>query len=102
MTEITIYHYLFLGLALFVIGLVGSILSKHLIKVLILIEFMLTGVCINFITFETFCDNIHSEGYIIALFYIVIGAVELAVALYIFYLMYKKKKSENIENYGEL
>ena len=32
-----------------------------------------------------------------SLFYVAIGAVELAVALYIFYLMYKKKKSENID-----
>ena len=57
MSEITIYHYLFLGLILFVIGIAGSILSKHVIKVLISIEFILTGVNINFITFATFCDN---------------------------------------------
>ncbi|MBR2430704.1 NADH-quinone oxidoreductase subunit K [bacterium] len=44
MFEITMYHYLFLGLLIFVIGLTGSILSKHVIKVLISIEFILTGV----------------------------------------------------------
>lgn len=102
MSEITIYHYLFLGLILFVIGIAGSILSKHVIKVLISIEFILTGVNINFITFATFCDNTNFDGFILALFYIGIGAIELAVALYIFYLMYKKKQSENIENYGDL
>lgn len=100
--EITIYHYLFLGLALFVIGIVGSIISKHVIKVLISIEFILTGVNLNFITFATFCDNAKFDGYILALFYVGIGAVELVVALYIFYLMYAKKQSENIENYGDL
>ena len=102
MSEITIYHYLFLGLILFVIGIAGSILSKHVIKVLISIEFILTGVNINFITFATICDNTNFDGFILALFYIGIGAIELAVALYIFYLMYKKKQSENIENYGDL
>lgn len=102
MQEITMYHYLFLGLALFVIGLWGSIISKHIIKVLICIEFILTGVNINFITFATYCDNVKFDGYILALFYVAIGAVELAVALYIFYLMYVKKESENIEKYGEL
>ena len=40
MAEVSIYHYLFLGLMLFVIGLVGSIISKHVIKVLISIEFI--------------------------------------------------------------
>ena len=102
MAEVSIYHYLFLGLMLFVIGLVGSIISKHVIKVLISIEFILTGVNINFITFATYCDNVIFDGYIMALFYVAIGAVELAVALYIFYLMYTKKQSENIEKYGDL
>jgi NADH:ubiquinone oxidoreductase subunit K len=102
MTDITMYHYLFLGLLIFVIGLMGSILSRHIIKVLISIEFILTGVNINFVTFATFCDNVHIDGYVMGLFYVAIGAVELAVALYIFYLMYSKKQSENIEKYGDL
>ena len=87
---------------MFIIGLIGSILSKHVIKVLISIEFILTGVNINFITFASFCDTIKFDGFIISLFYVGIGAVELAVALYIFYLMYSKKQSENIEKYGDL
>ena len=102
MNEITIYHYLFLGLVLFVIGLAGSIVSKHVIKVLISIEFMLTGVNINFITFATFCDSAQFDGYVMSLFYVGIGAVELALALYIFYLMYNKKQSENLDRYGDL
>ena len=102
MNEITIYHYLFLGLILFVIGLAGSIVSKHVIKVLISIEFMLTGVNINFITFATFCDSTQFDGYVMSLFYVGIGAVELALALYIFYLMYNKKQSENLDRYGDL
>lgn len=102
MQEISLYHYLFLGLILFVIGLIGSIISKHVIKVLISIEFILTGVNINFITFATFCDNVHLDGYVMSLFYVAIGAVELALALYIFYLMYSKKETENIDKYGDL
>lgn len=103
MTEhITIYHYLFLGLMIFIIGVAGSILAKNVIKVLISIEFMLTGVNINFVTFASYCDNINFDGYIMALFYVGLGAVELAVALYIFYLMYQKKKESNIESYSDL
>ena len=96
------YHYLFLGLFLFIVGLLGSMLAKNVIKVLIAIEFMLTGININFVTFGTFCDGVNFHGYITALFYVGIGAVELAVALFIFYLMYQKKKSNNIEKYSEL
>ena len=102
MTEITMYHYLFIGLVLFVLGLVGSIFVKNIIKVLISIEMMLLGVNINFVTFASYCDNIEFNGYIMALFYIGLGAVELAVALFIFYLMYQKKESDNIEKYTDL
>lgn len=102
MMEITMYHYLALGLVIFLAGLLGSMLTKNVIKVLISIEFMLTGININFVTFASFCDNINLNGYLMALFYVGIGAVELAVALYIFYLMFRKKESDNIEKYSEL
>ena len=102
MIEITMYHYLFIGLVLFVLGLVGSIFVKNVIKVLISIEMMLLGVNINFVTFASYCDNIDFNGYIMALFYVGLGAVELAVALYIFYLMYQKKESDSIEKYTDL
>ena len=100
--NITIYHFLFVGLLLFLIGLIGSVLAKNLIKVLIAIEIMLTGININFITFGAYCGNDKFDGFIIALFYVGIGAAELAVALYIFYLMFQKKESDNIESYSEL
>jgi len=101
-TPITIYHYLFIGLILFLVGITGSILAKNVIKVLIAIEFMLTGININLITFAAYCSGGKFDGFIFALFYVGIGAVELAVALYIFYLMFKKKESDNIESYSEL
>lgn len=96
------YQYLLVGLLLFIIGLLGSVFVKNVIKILISIEFMLLGININFVTFATYCDNINFDGYIVALFYIAIGAVELAVALYLFYLMYTKKQSDNIEKYTDL
>ena len=100
--EITLYHYLFIGMVIFLIGIIGSILVKNVIKVLIAIEFMLTGININFITFAQFCGNDRYDGFILSLFYIGIGAVELAVALYLFYLMYQKKESDCIDNYSDL
>ena len=87
---------------MFLIGLLGSVLVKNMIKVLISIEIMLLGVNINFVTFASFCDNVKFDGYIIALFYVGLGAVELAVALYLFYLMFQKKGSDSIEHNKEL
>lgn len=99
--DIGLYHYLALALLLFIIGFFGSIVSKNVLKVLISIEFMLTAVNINFIAFASFFDNIKLQGFVFSLFYIAVGAVEIAIALAIFYLMFRNKQSVNTEDYED-
>lgn len=100
--DIGLYHYLFLALILFVVGFLGAIVAKNMLKVLISIEFMLTAVNINFIAFASFFDNVKLQGLVFSLFYIALGAVEIAIALSIFYLMFREKQSVDTEDYGEL
>ncbi len=100
--NISLYHYLIFSLVLFLIGMFGAIVSKHVIKILICLEFMLTAVNVNFIAFSAYCDSSTLKGFVFSLFYTSVGAVEIAVALVIFYLMFREKKSINIENYTEL
>lgn len=100
--DIGLYHYLFLALILFLIGFWGAIVSKNMIKVLISVEFMLTSVNINFIAFASYFDNIRLDGLVFSLFYLSVGAVEIAIALAIFYLMFRTKQSVNTEDYTEL
>lgn len=97
--DIGLYHYLFLALVLFLIGFFGAIISKNMVKVLISVEFMLTAVNINFIAFASFFDNVKLQGFVFSLFYVAAGAVEIAIALAIFYLMFRNKQSVNVEDY---
>lgn len=99
--DIGLYHYLFLALILFLIGFFGAIIAKNMLKVLISVEFMLTAVNINFIAFASFFDNIKLQGFVFSLFYIATGAVEVAIALAIFYLMFRTKQSVNTEDYNQ-
>jgi len=99
--DIGLYHYLFLALILFLIGFFGAIIAKNILKVLICVEFMLTAVNINFIAFASFFDNIKLEGLVFSLFYLALGAVEIAIALAIFYLMFRTKQSVNTEDYTQ-
>ena len=92
--NISLFHYLIFALFLFAIGFVGAIVSKNIFKILISIEFMLTAVNINLVANLT--------GYVFSLFYIALGAIELGIAISIFYLMYQSKKSVDINNYEEL
>ncbi len=100
--NIGLYHYLILALILFLIGFFGAIISKNVLKVLISIEFMLTAVNINFTAFASFFDNVKLNGFVFSLFYIAVGAVEIAIALAIFYLMFRVKQSVDTEDYEEL
>ena len=95
--DIGLYHYLALALILFLIGLFGTIVSRNILKVLISVEFMLTAVNINFIAFASFFDNANLDGFVFSLFYLAIGAVETAIALAIFYVMFKTKQSVDTE-----
>jgi NADH:ubiquinone oxidoreductase subunit K len=88
------YYYLCIGLILFLIGLLGSMFTKNIVKLLISIEIMLMGINVNFVTFGTFCDNVKFDGYVFALFYTAIGAIELAIALYIFYLIHRTSNGQ--------
>lgn len=100
--DIGLYHYLGLALILFLIGLFGTIISKNILKVLISLEFMLTAVNINFIAFASFFDNVKLNGFVFSLFYTAVGAVEIAIAVAIFYLMFQNKQSVSTEDYQEL
>lgn len=100
--NISLYHYLVFVVILFLVSAIGVVISKNIIKILICLEFMLTAVNINFIAFSAYVDNAKVGGFIFSLFYTAIGAVEVAIALIIFYLMYREKKSINIDNYKEL
>ena len=100
--NISLFHYLIFDLLLFTIGFVGVIVSKNIFKILICIEFMLTAVNVNMIAFASFTDSVNLTGFVFSLFYIAIGAVELGIAISIFYQMYQSKKSVDINNYGEL
>lgn len=100
--NINLSHYLILAFLLFLIGAFGAIIARNVIKVLISVEFMLTAVNINFIAFATFSDSIKLTGYILNIFYIAVGSIELAIALIIFYIMYREKKSIDMDKYKEL
>lgn len=49
-----ICHYLILGLIIFIIGIIITIVSKNLVKTLIGLQFMLNSICINFAAANTY------------------------------------------------
>jgi NADH-quinone oxidoreductase subunit K len=88
------HYYLFLGAALFTIGVVGVLTRKNIMVILMSIELMMNAVNINLIAFS---DRLgQTAGQVFAIFVITVAAAEAAVGLGIVIAMFKNKETMNI------
>ncbi len=102
LSDIGIYHFLILSLSLFLIGLFGVAVSKHILKILISLEIMFSAATLNVATFAVYSDETHFKGGILALFIIVLSVIHIIIATAITINIFKFKQTANIENIGEL
>jgi len=86
-------HYILLAAVLFCIGLIGTIVSRHFMRILISIEFMLNAVNINLVAFANYGDLSKLDGHIMSLFVMAIAVCELAVGLAFLLLVFRQTKS---------
>lgn len=97
MFDVSLIHYIFLATVLFCIGLLGVILSKHLIRVLIGLEFMFNAVNINLVACSNFNDLARLDGHVLSLFVMAVAVCELAIALAILLLIFRQTHSVNAD-----
>jgi NADH-quinone oxidoreductase subunit K len=91
---VPVYHYLFLGIALFTIGVVGVLTRRNVLIILMSIELMMNAVNINLIAFSAQLQ--HVTGQVFAIFVIVVAAAEAAVGLGIVIAMFANKETVNV------
>jgi NADH:ubiquinone oxidoreductase subunit K len=88
-------QFLFLGAALFCIGVYGVLSRKNGVLVLMSIELILNSVNINLIAFGARVGDV--AGQVFALFVITIAAAEVGVGLAIVLLIYRNRSSIDLE-----
>ena len=91
---VPIHHFLFLGAALFTIGVIGVLTRRNILVILMSIELMMNAVNINLIAFSYQLQQV--TGQIFAIFVITVAAAEAAVGLGIVIAMFKNKETMNI------
>jgi NADH-quinone oxidoreductase subunit K len=84
-------HYLFLSVALFLIGCIGVVLRRNVIVVLMSIELILNAVNINLVLFSRIFGDISAQ--VFALFVILIGTVEAVVGLGIILAFFRNRRT---------
>lgn len=91
---ISVSHYLAVGAVLFAIGLIGFMTRRNLIVMFLSAELMLQGVAINFVAFSRQHGNLH--GQVFTLFIIAVAACEAGIALALFLMLYRRKRSLDV------
>lgn len=96
--------YLFLSLALFVVGIIGVLTRRNVIVFLMCIELMFSSVNLLLVAFskmhlatrELFSGSAATGGQIFVLFIMIVSAIQVCVGLSIVVLFYRNTRSVDI------
>jgi NADH-quinone oxidoreductase subunit K len=99
-----INYYIFLSIALFVIGIVGVLTRRNAIIIFMCIELMLNAVNLLLVAFSKMHNAVSgaidatagTEGQIFVFFIMVVAAAEVSVGLAIIVMMYRNVHSVDI------
>lgn len=98
---ITLTHYLTLSAILFAISVAGIFLNrKNVILLLMCIELLLLAVNFNFIALSRFMGD--TTGQVFVFFILTVAAAESAIGLAILVVLFRARRSINVEELNEL
>ena len=98
---LTLAHFLTLGALLFCISVAGIFLNRRNVLILLMcIELMLLAVNMNFVAFSYFLNDMH--GQVFVFFILTVAAAEAAIGLAILVVLFRNRRSINVEELAEL
>ena len=100
MSPLPLYNYLVVGAILFALGMVGFLARRNLIIMFLSAEMMLQGVALNLVAFARFRGNLQGQAF--TLFILTVAACEAAIALALFLMLYRSKKSLDVSAWQDL
>jgi NADH-quinone oxidoreductase subunit K len=91
--------YLFVGAALFSLGLYGALARRNAIAILMGIELMLNAAAINLVAFWRYVNPAETlGGQAFAIFVITLAAAEVAVGLALIIAIYRNRETVVVED----
>ncbi len=94
--------YLIISAALFSIGVYAILAQRTAVMVLMGIELILNAIGLNIVAFWRYVQPLDYSAQIFTIIIITIGAVEMAIGLGIMMLLYRNRKSVQVDKYEEL
>ena len=98
--NIPLEYFVILSSIMFCLGVLGVLLRRNAIIVLGCIELMLNAVNLLLVAFSAYRWD--AEGQILVFFIMVVAAAEVAIGLAIIMMMYRNKRSVDVEIFNKL
>ena len=98
--NIQLEYFVILSSIMFCLGVLGVLLRRNAIIVLGCIELMLNAVNLLLVAFSAYRGD--AEGQILVFFIMVVAAAEVAIGLAIIMMMYRNKRSVDVEIFNKL
>lgn len=99
--NVGLLHYLIISFLLFLIGLLGVLISRNLLRVVMSLFVMSISIVINFVVFAYYCDVNFKNTNMISIFVLLISMMQMVVALVILYKIYKANEYLDAEKVKE-
>jgi NADH:ubiquinone oxidoreductase subunit K len=91
-------QFLVLAAAMFSLGVYGLLVRRNIVLVLLSVELMLGAVNINLVAFEAMLNTPDALGQVFAIFVITIAAAEVGIGLAIVLLIFRNRRSANVDD----
>lgn len=95
-----LHNYVIVGAILFGLGAIGFLTRRNLIVMFLCVEMMLQGVSLNLIAFSDQHRTMQGQSFII--FMLTVAACEAAMALAVFLVLYRSKRTLDVSVWQEL
>ena len=93
----TTVQFVLLAALLFSFGIYGLLVRRNAVMVLLAVELMLNAVNINLIAFEATLRSALAVGHVFSVFVITVAAAEVGIGLAIVLMIFRNRKSANID-----
>lgn len=97
MLNIGLLHYLVLAMLMFLLGVVGIIISRNLLRIIMSMLLITISIILHFVVFGSFCDNSLANANLINVFVVLVSIVQVSIALAIFYKIYQTNEYLDVE-----
>ena len=91
---VPVSYYLVLSAALFVIGVVGVLVRRHVLAILMALQLMLTAANLSWVALARARGDL--DGQVVALFALAVAAVQLVVGLALVVALFRNRKTADV------